>query len=90
MEATAKAHTNIALIKYWGKRDEDLFLPMNNNLSITLDQFYTITSVQFCECLTSDKLFLNDTLATEDETKKVSRLLDIIRNMSGSKLYAIV
>ncbi|MBO1913316.1 hypothetical protein J4G37_51965, partial [Microvirga sp. 3-52] len=38
----------------------------------------------------SDKLFLNDTLATEDETKKVSRLLDIIRNMSGSKLYAIV
>jgi diphosphomevalonate decarboxylase len=90
LEATAKAHTNIALIKYWGKRDEELFLPMNNNLSITLDQFYTITSVQFCECLTSDKLYLNGILATEDETKKVSGLLDLIRNLAGEKKYAIV
>lgn len=23
----ARAHTNIALIKYWGKRDKELFLP---------------------------------------------------------------
>ena len=90
MEATAKAHTNIALIKYWGKRDEELFLPMNNSLSITLDRFYTITSVQFCECLTADKLYLNDTLATDDETKKVSELLDLIRNLSGMKMYAVV
>ena len=90
LEATAKAHTNIALIKYWGKRDEELFLPMNNSLSITLDRFYTITSVQFCECLTSDKLYLNESLATEDETKKISGLLDLIRDLAGIKLYAVV
>ncbi|WP_172369153.1 diphosphomevalonate decarboxylase [Sporosarcina jiandibaonis] len=90
MEATAKAHTNIALIKYWGKRDEELFLPMNNSLSITLDQFYTITSVQFCECLTADKFYLNETLATDDETKKISELLDLIRKLSGVKMFAVV
>ena len=90
MEATAKAHTNIALIKYWGKRDEELFLPMNNSLSITLDQFYTITSVQFCECLTADKFYLNNELANEEETKKISGLLDLIRNISGESKFAVV
>ena len=35
----ARAHTNIALIKYWGKADEALIIPMNNSLSVTLDRF---------------------------------------------------
>ena len=29
---------NIAVIKYWGKRDTDLILPVNSSLSATLDQ----------------------------------------------------
>lgn len=43
----ARAHTNIALIKYWGKADEDLIIPMNNSLSVTLERFYTETRVTF-------------------------------------------
>ncbi|SUM31753.1 mevalonate diphosphate decarboxylase [Staphylococcus gallinarum] len=43
----ARAHTNIALIKYWGKADEALIIPMNNSLSVTLDRFYTETKVTF-------------------------------------------
>ena len=43
----ARAYTNIALIKYWGKENETLILPMNNSLSLTLDAFYTETSVTF-------------------------------------------
>lgn len=35
--ATAEAPVNIALIKYWGKRDQYLNLPTNSSLSITLD-----------------------------------------------------
>ncbi len=34
--ATAYAPANIALVKYWGKRDEDLNLPVTGSLSISL------------------------------------------------------
>nr|CDH35393.1 mevalonate diphosphate decarboxylase [Streptomyces iakyrus] len=39
--ATAVAHPNIALIKYWGKRDDHLILPASDSLSMTLDVFST-------------------------------------------------
>jgi diphosphomevalonate decarboxylase len=90
MKATAKANTNIALIKYWGKRDETLFLPMNSSLSITLDKFYTTTTVQFCNDLTNDIFLLNGHLANETDTMKISGFLDLIRNRAGMGLHAVV
>lgn len=45
MVKTARAHTNIALIKYWGKKDAALRLPLMSSLSMTLDAFYTDTSL---------------------------------------------
>ena len=36
MEWFAKAPSNIALIKYMGKKDAELNLPMNSSLSYTL------------------------------------------------------
>lgn len=44
--ASAVAHPNIALIKYWGKRDEEFMLPMTSSLSMTLDIFPTTTTVE--------------------------------------------
>lgn len=35
---TCTAPVNIAVIKYWGKRDEKLILPINSSLSATIDQ----------------------------------------------------
>ncbi|MFT7518315.1 MAG: diphosphomevalonate decarboxylase [Kiritimatiellia bacterium] len=43
--ATALAHPNIALVKYWGKRDVALNLPDVPSLSLTLDRFVTRTTV---------------------------------------------
>lgn len=87
---TARAHTNIALIKYWGKRNEELILPMNNSISITLDKFYTTTTVQFCSCLNEDIFLLNGNIASKEETEKISRPLNIIRKLVGRNIYAVV
>jgi diphosphomevalonate decarboxylase len=40
---------NIAFVKYWGKLDEDLIIPINNSLSMTLNtnDLCSMTEVQF-------------------------------------------
>ena len=35
-QATCTAPVNIAVIKYWGKRDTQLILPTNDSLSLSL------------------------------------------------------
>ena len=45
MSRTARAPTNIALIKYWGKKDAKLRLPLMSSLSMTLDAFYSETKL---------------------------------------------
>jgi diphosphomevalonate decarboxylase len=45
----ATAHSNIALVKYWGKRDamrDDLNLPAVGSLSMTLDQLRSVTRIR--------------------------------------------
>lgn len=90
MKATAKANTNIALIKYWGKRDETLFLPMNSSLSITLDKFYTTTTIEFSERFSRDIFMLNNQQAGEAESEKVFRFLDNLRRIAGTNMHAVV
>ncbi|BAM46415.1 diphosphomevalonate decarboxylase [Amphibacillus xylanus] len=90
MRAKARAHTNIALIKYWGKRDEKLFLPTNNSLSMTLDQFYTETVVEFNPDLKQDKFILDGIEMNPEETAKVSRFMDKIRRYTGQSHYALI
>ncbi|CAM3317151.1 diphosphomevalonate decarboxylase [Vagococcus fessus] len=81
--AKAKAHTNIALIKYWGKKDPKLFLPMNSSLSLTLDEFYTETSVEFNKDLEKDRFILNNEEQSEKETQKISQFLNLFRQEIG-------
>jgi diphosphomevalonate decarboxylase len=35
---TCECAPNIALVKYWGKKNEDLIIPLNSSLSVTLDK----------------------------------------------------
>lgn len=90
MKATAKAHTNIALIKYWGKRNEFLKLPMNNSLSLTLDALATTTTVEFRTDIASDLFYLNDSEVHGEEYNRVSRFLQFIRDYSDQRKYAVV
>ncbi|CAI2594993.1 hypothetical protein AKUA2003_06780 [Apilactobacillus kunkeei] len=82
---TARAHTNIALVKYWGKENEELIIPANSSLSLTLDEFYTDTSVQFDETLQSDEVTLNDKTV---EDIKITNFMNIIREKANIPYFA--
>ncbi|KAH1181745.1 hypothetical protein KIL84_005471 [Mauremys mutica] len=58
---TCTAPVNIAVIKYWGKRDEELILPINSSLSVTLhqDQLKTTTTAAISRDFKEDRLWLN-------------------------------
>lgn len=90
MKAIARAHTNIALIKYWGKRDSKLFLPMNSSLSITLDHFYTETKVEFSDQFEKDSLVLDGNQVSDHEIVKITAFLNHVRNLAGTKNFAKV
>jgi diphosphomevalonate decarboxylase len=59
MRATAIAQPNIALIKYWGKRDIARNLPAVGSISITLSELYTEMTVQLEAAFTQDTLRVN-------------------------------
>jgi mevalonate pyrophosphate decarboxylase len=44
--ATAFAPVNFALAKYWGKRDEELLLPITDSFSVAIDAGTTTTISQ--------------------------------------------
>ncbi|PWG00874.1 diphosphomevalonate decarboxylase [Levilactobacillus bambusae] len=89
-KSTARAHTNIALVKYWGKADSDLKLPITDSLSLTLDGFYTDTSVVFDDCLTADEVTLNSHRLSLDEASRVHQFLDVVREWSHLTTFARV
>ena len=98
----AKGPINIALIKYWGKEDEEFITPLNNSISLTLDTntFYTETKVtikQTCEVKDNTKendisLIING--KTSNITKRIKNIFkkflsmdnQICKELSISKL----
>ncbi|CAA6671169.1 unnamed protein product [Spirodela intermedia] len=63
LTATARSPTNIAVIKYWGKRDETLILPVNDSISVTLDPDHlsATTTVAVSPSFDRDRMWLNGT-----------------------------
>lgn len=76
--ATAQAHPNIALSKYWGKQDAAGNRPAVPSLSITLAGMATTTRVRFDPQLRRDRLELDGSNAGERTTMRVVRLLDAV------------
>ena len=70
--ATARACANIALVKYWGKRDAQLNLPAAGSLSLTLAALVTETTVSFDPALAADELVLDGTAARTKETARIT------------------
>ena len=91
MTATAVAGTNIALVKYWGKRDEALNLPATGSLSLTLDRLGTRTRVAFDGGDgTRDRVTLDGAPAAEKVAGRVTAFLDRVRARAGINARATV
>ena len=89
MEAIAQAQPNIALVKYWGKREADRNIPAVPSLSITLDSLWTRTQVAFDPKLGADDVSINGR-RDASQSARVSTLLDTCRKWAGVALHAHV
>lgn len=71
---TAQTPTNIAVIKYWGKRDENLILAINDSISVTLDPAHlcTTTTVAVSPAFQQDRMWLNKKVTFFFSKKKKS------------------
>jgi diphosphomevalonate decarboxylase len=80
--ATAIAHPNIALAKYWGKCTGEGNVPAVPSLSVTLSGMSTTTSVSFDATLVDDELVMNDVVQAESALPKIraTQLLDRVRS----------
>lgn len=83
---TCIAPVNIAAIKYWGKRDEELILPVNDSLSLTLsmDQMHAKTTVMISPTFERDRIWLNGREESFDNNR-LQTCLNEIRKRCGDK-----
>jgi diphosphomevalonate decarboxylase len=90
-EGEAIAPSNIAIVKYWGKRNEELNLPLNSSLSVTLQGLEVRTKVIFDEKFDKDEVIINGEKASPEEVEEYSgRVLKIFRKIYGKDIYAKV
>lgn len=89
-EAAYEAAPNIALVKYWGVRDEALGLPYNSSLSVTLERLRTRTKVRFDPALRSDRFLLNGVDQKDGPLRSVSEFLDNVRAIARFETHALV
>lgn len=81
--ATAIAHANIALAKYWGKRDEAGNFPAVPSLSLTLAPLRTLTRVSFDASLAADSATLDGEPLSGRPLARVVELLDRVRERAA-------
>jgi len=83
-KATARAHPNIALVKYWGKRDARRILPHQSSFSVTLAPLEVVTTVQLGA--RANEVELNGQRAAGRERERVLDLLAMVEQEAGRTL----
>ena len=93
-EASARSNVNVALVKYWGKRDAGLNLPATGSISLTLDGLSVDARVAFAAepaSGASDDVFeIDGAPATPGDHERLARFLDLIRAETGAAGAAAV
>lgn len=77
---TVRSYANIAIIKYWGKKNEKEMVPATSSISLTLENMYTETTLSPLPVdASSDAFYINGQLQNEAEHKKMSKIIDRYR-----------
>ncbi|MDP7282340.1 MAG: diphosphomevalonate decarboxylase [Candidatus Undinarchaeales archaeon] len=87
MKSSAIAHSNIALIKYWG-RSSELNIPMNDSISMTKQGLGDIelkahTTIFFSKDYVKDVAFLNKKSLVDRNKERVLAVVNPLREMAG-------
>jgi diphosphomevalonate decarboxylase len=69
----AKAPVNIALIKYWGKENEEQVIPYTGSLSLSVSELHTTTMIT--QCKQGFSFYLNGKKATKEDALKIKNFL---------------
>ncbi len=88
MKATATAHPNIAVVKYWGKRDEALILPHQSSVSLTLGPLAVEAAVEFGQG--ADAVVINGVEAQGKSRARVVELVNRVRKTNANLGFARV
>ncbi len=80
---TAVAHANIAIAKYWGKRDEQLNLPLFDSVAFGVNDLCTQTTATWSDEATEDALYIDGWHVPLQRIERMQRMMDIIRTQKG-------
>ena len=86
--AAAFAPVNIALVKYWGKRDAALNLPAAPSLSVALQELGSFTVVQPDGSLDRDVVVVDDSPLDPAGQVRAERVLDAVRRRADVAAHA--
>jgi diphosphomevalonate decarboxylase len=89
-EAVAIAHPNVALSKYWGKREGQGNVPAVPSLSVTLEGLSTRTRVAWRSDAARDRIVLGGRELAGEEAARALALVDRVRREAGVSVPAEV
>lgn len=77
---SVKSYANIAIIKYWGKEDQEKMIPSTSSISLTLENMYTETQLeQLPDGADRDLFYIDDQLQDDAEHAKITAIIDQFR-----------
>lgn len=90
MKSSAIAHSNIALIKYWGHRNKispELNIPLNDSVSMTKyglsenTHLQAHTTIEFSEDLKENEAILNNRLLKGRDLERILKVINPLKKM---------